>query len=172
MSRSTRLGRSDRRPSSAKAREWLLCEKSGLAGRIPCQRISGGNPPPPVKKVRRRSTGCAFRKAINILTNRRKPAFRSRWDQSIQLRALSWHHALLLPCWVRRNSSPPRIIGTPCDTMRVVSRLRACRLLIAFTVGSFVEPSAPQFQLQLASLPSRFPSPLASLCLLLYETRS
>ena len=28
---------------------------------------------------------------------------------------LSWHQALLLPCWVRRNSSPPRIIGTPCD---------------------------------------------------------
>ena len=38
--------------------------------------------------------------------------------------------------------------------------------------GSSVGPSTPQFQLQLASLPSRFPSPLASLCLWLYETRS
>ena len=79
--------------------------------------------------------------------------------------ALSWHQALLLPCWVRRNSSPPRIIGTPCETIRVAIRLRTWRLRIARTVGSSVGPSAPQFQLQLASLPSRFPSPLASLCL-------
>ena len=38
--------------------------------------------------------------------------------------------------------------------------------------GSSVGPSAPQFQLRLSFDPSRFPSPFASLCLSLYETRS
>ena len=38
--------------------------------------------------------------------------------------------------------------------------------------GSSVGPSTPQFQLTLSLLPSRLFSPLASLCLPLYETRS
>jgi hypothetical protein len=40
------------------------------------------------------------------------------------------------------------------------------------TAGSVVGPSTPQFQERLSSVPSRFDSPLASLCLTSYETRS
>ena len=71
---------------------------------------------------------------------------------------------VVIPRWVRRNSSPPRIIGTPCESSRVAMRLRAWRLRSARIWGSSVGPSTPQFQLQLASVPSRLPSPLASLC--------
>jgi hypothetical protein len=38
--------------------------------------------------------------------------------------------------------------------------------------GSSVGPSAPQFHDRLLSVPSRFSSPLASLCFSLYDTRS
>jgi hypothetical protein len=41
--------------------------------------------------------------------------------------SLSWHHALLLPCCVRPNSSPPRSIGTPCERKSVVRKFRCCR---------------------------------------------
>ncbi len=55
------------------------------------QTISGGSPPRPpyVKNVRRRSTGWAFRSAIIMRTNRRKPAFFCFSDQSTQLMELS-----------------------------------------------------------------------------------
>ena len=46
------------------------------------------------------------------------------------------------------------------------------RLRSASTIGSSVGPSTPQFQLRLSSEPSRLFSPLASLCLWLYDTRS
>ena len=39
-------------------------------------------------------------------------------------------------------------------------------------LGSSVGPSTPQFQAEVRVEPSRFPSPLISLCLALYETRS
>ena len=42
----------------------------------------------------------------------------------------------------------------------------------ALPSGSSVGPSTPQFQLRLSSAPSRLSSPFASLCLVLYETRS
>ena len=46
------------------------------------------------------------------------------------------------------------------------------RLRSRSIAGSSVGPSTPQFQLRLSSAPSRLSSPLASLCLSLYETRS
>ena len=64
------------------------------------------------------------------------------------------------------------IIGTPCDSIRIVRKLRTWRARSASIAGSSVSPSTPQFQLRLSSVPSRLPSPLASLCLPLYETRS
>ena len=60
----------------AQASERLSCEKSGLAGSMPCQTISGGMPArSPLKNVRRRKTGWALRRAIIMRTKRRKPAF-------------------------------------------------------------------------------------------------
>src|SRR6266536_2491873 len=55
---------------------------------------------------------------------------------------------------------------------RVTSMLRACRPRSAFTAGSLVSPSTPQFQDRLSSVPSRLPSPFASLCLRWYVVRS
>src|SRR5439155_26476015 len=42
----------------------------------------------------------------------------------------------------------------------------------SFTAGSSVGPSTPQFHERLSSVPSRLPSPFASLCFWLYDTRS
>ena len=39
----------------------------------------------------------------------------------------SWQYALLLPRWVRPNSSPAVSIGTPADSSRVPSRFRMVR---------------------------------------------
>jgi hypothetical protein len=85
---------------------------------------------------------------------------------------LSWHQTLLLPFWVRDSSSPPRIIGTPCDSSSVARKLRCWRQRSATISGSSVSPSTPQFHERLSSVPSRLPSPLASLCFSLYVTRS
>ena len=43
-------------------------------------------------------------------------------------------------------------------------KLRFCRSRSAFTPGSSVGPSTPQFQLRLSSVPSRLSSRFASLC--------
>src|SRR4030095_2640452 len=69
-------------------------------------------------------------------------------------------------------SSPCEIIGTPCDSISVARKLRRCLARSESTLGSAVGPSLPQFQDRLWLSPSRFSSPLASLCLSLYDTRS
>ena len=51
-------------------------------------------------------------------------------------------------------------------------KLRRCCPRISSTSGLSVGPSAPEFQERLWLSPSALPSPLASLCLSLYETRS
>src|SRR5258705_3189012 len=79
---------------------------------------------------------------------------------------------LLLPCWVRAISSPWEIIGTPWDSSSVVRKLRCCRSRRVRTFSSVVSPSTPQFQERLKLSPSLFPSPFASLCFSLYDTRS
>src|SRR5690606_3955305 len=88
----------------------------------------------------------------------------SAFSQSIQDSSLSWQYTLLLPCWVRPSSSPWLIIGTPCDSSRVVRKLRCCPARNALTSGSSVGPSTPQFQDRLWLSPSLLSSPLASLC--------
>ena len=88
-----------------------------------------------------------------------------RSSQSNQESSLSWHHALLLPCWVRPSSSPPSSIGTPCESSSVARKLRCWRQRSALISGSSVSPSTPQFHERLSSVPSRLSSPLASLCL-------
>ena len=96
---------------------------------------------PPRKNVRRRRAGWRCRSAIISRDEAEEvgvplaPA--SSRPSSI---ALSWHQALLLPCWVRRNSSPPRSIGTPCETSSVAIRLRACRRAERRTVGIVGRP--------------------------------
>src|SRR6185369_16933551 len=74
--------------------------------------------------------------------------------------------------WVRPSSSPCEIIGTPCDSISVARKLRRCLARNDSTFASVAGPSVPQFQERLWLSPSRFSSPLASLCLSLYETRS
>src|SRR5262249_34824487 len=86
--------------------------------------------------------------------------------------SLSWHHALLLPPCERPHSSPPSSIGTPCDRNSVVKKLRCWRERSAFTSGSSVGPSTPQFHDRLSSVPSLFPSPFASLRFSLSGPRS
>ncbi len=60
----------------------------------------------------------------------------------------------------------------PCESSSVARKLRCWRARSSRTAGSRVAPSTPQFQDRLLLSPSRLPSPLASLCLSLYETRS
>jgi hypothetical protein len=104
--------------------------------------------------------------------NRRIPAFRSTSAQSSQLSSLSWQYALLLPSCVRRISSPIVIIGTPTARSSIANRFLTWRLRSDSIAGSSVGPSTPQFQLRFWSLPSRLPSPFASLCFWSYETTS
>src|ERR1700722_16878485 len=63
-------------------------------------------------------------------------------------------------------------IGVPREASKSVSRLRASRESDSTIAGSSLGPSTPWFQLLLLSVPSRLFSPLASLCLRSYETRS
>jgi len=63
-------------------------------------------------------------------------------------------------------------MGTPWLSRRMASAFFACRRLRARIAGSSVSPSSPQFQLQLASEPSRFSSPFAWLCFAAWLTRS
>ena len=93
----------------------------------------------------------------------------SQWNHDS---SLSWHHALLFPCCVRPISSPPSSIGTPCESSSVTRKLRCWRRRSATISGSSVGPSTPWFHERLSSVPSRLPSPFASLCFWLYETRS
>src|ERR1017187_4351199 len=117
----------------------------------------------PARKRRRRNTGCALRKPTRRLV---KSSFcASSRDQSNQEISLSWQYALLLPCWVRPISSPPRSSGTPKDNSSVVSIARDWRARSARMARSVLGPSAPQFQDRLSLVPSRLDSPLASLCL-------
>src|SRR5579864_1884101 len=124
----------------------------------------------PVRKRRRRNTGCDRRNATRFLLKASRPP--STADQSNQDTSLSWQYALLFPPWVRPSSSPPSSSGTPNDNSSVVSIARDCLARRASTSGSGVGPSAPQFHERLSSAPSRLLSPLASLCLVSYETRS
>ncbi len=78
----------------------------------------------------------------------------------------------MFPACVFPSSSPAAIIGTPWDSSSVERRFRIWRSRSVSTVASSVCPSTPQFQEWLSSAPSRFSSPLASLCLCSYETRS
>ena len=63
-------------------------------------------------------------------------------------------------------------MGTPWLTIIMVMAFLIWRVRSALIAGSSVGPSQPQFQLSLSLDPSRLPSPLASLCFSLYETRS
>jgi hypothetical protein len=63
-------------------------------------------------------------------------------------------------------------MGVLWETSRIVRKFLICRRRSASMARSSVGPSAPQFQLKLSLAPSRLFSPLASLCLVLYETRS
>src|SRR5437899_5421430 len=93
-------------------------------------------------------------------------------SQSSQEISLSWQYALLFPCCVCARSSPASIIGVPCESSSVPSMFFICRLRRPLIAGSSVGPSAPWFQERLVELPSWLFSPLASLCLSLYVTRS
>src|SRR3954471_1068016 len=63
-------------------------------------------------------------------------------------------------------------MGTPSERISVAKKLRFFRSRSAMIFGSSVGPSTPQFQLLLSSAPSLLFSPLASLCLWSYDTRS
>src|SRR3954469_114182 len=88
-------------------------------------------------------------------------ASQSHLNQEI---SLSWHQALLLPCCVRANSSPPSSIGVPCDSSSVTRKLQCCFSRCRLTSWTSVSPSTPQFQERLSSDPSLLSSRFASLC--------
>src|SRR6476619_8563695 len=104
--------------------------------------------------------------------NSSRSSLDSTSDQSNQEISESWHQPLLLPPWVRPNSSPPSSIGTPCESSSVARKLRCWRSRSALTSASSVNPSTPQFHDRLSSVPSRLSSLLSSLCFSLNETRS
>ena len=101
--------------------------------------------------------------------------------QSTQEIGSSWQYALLLPYWVRPNSSPPNSIGVPAETKSVVSRLRwerwrspaivvSCKMVKGVRALGWVAeaarvPSTPWFHDLLSFEPSRLPSRFAILCL-------
>src|SRR4029077_13703072 len=126
--------------------------------------------PLPSKNLVRRKKGDARRSSTSRSVNRSRSSSHS--SQSHQEISLSWHHALLFPRWERPHSSPLRSIGTPCENISVVRKLRCWRARSALMAGSSVGPSTPQFQERLSSVPSLFSSPFASLCFSLYDTRS
>ena len=66
------------------------------------------------------------------------------------------------PSRLRPGSSALPARGAACAI-----KFRFCCSRERWIAGSSVGPSTPQFQLSLSSVPSRFSSPLASLCLLL-----
>jgi hypothetical protein len=70
---------------------------------------------------------------------------------------------------------PPHLITHenhryPRRSIVMAKKFLTWRLRSFFTAGSLLTPS-PQFQLRLSSVPSRLPSPFASLCLRLHETK-
>src|SRR6185503_15608404 len=140
------------------------------SGRI--HQTSGRSLPLPVKKRVRRKIGCARRSSIRRRVKSSSACSSSPRPQSNQEISLSWHHALLLPPCVRPHSSPPSSIGTPCESRSVARKFRCCRARNSSTALSSVGPSAPQFHERLSFVPSLPPSPFASLCLSLYDTRS
>src|ERR1700719_4081971 len=87
----------------------------GLERRQPCHTISisprsFGLPCSPCKNSLLRSARLRLRKSIMRWQNRNISRFFSARLQSNQLISLSWQYGLLLPRWVRRNSSPPQIL--------------------------------------------------------------
>src|SRR5690242_12063097 len=109
----------------------------------------------PVKKRPRRSTGNVSRSTINLGTKViSAPPSSLTSSQSSQLVSSFWQYALLLPLWVRPNSSPARIIGVPCESSSVASMLRFCRSRNCFSAFSSAGPSTPQFHELLFEVPS------------------
>ena len=138
-------------------RHWTSGMPSSPAASPPSQRSSA-------------SARCARRSATRPRVKRRRSA--SAPAQSNQVSGLSCAYALLLPRWLRPDSSPIASIGVPRASNSVASRLRTSRARRASTAASVVAPSTPWFHEWLASVPSRLPSPLASLCLRSCATRS
>ena len=81
-------------------------------------------------------------------------------------------YQLLFPLLVCRASSPDSSMGVPRDSSSSTMALRAWRSRSDTTPASPVSPSAPQFHEKLSLVPSRPPSPFASLRLVEYDTRS
>src|SRR5207237_1948859 len=127
---------------------------------------SGSCTPFPSKNFVRLNTGCARRSSIRCRVKASSSS--SACSQLNHEISLSWHQALLLPPCDRPHSSPPSSIGTPCESSRVVRKLRCCRARSVLTARSPVGPSTPQFHERLSSVPSWFASPFASLCFSLY----
>src|SRR5919112_2150799 len=126
----------------------------------------------PRKNRRRRKIGWSARSLVSWAVNSDSTSWLRASSQSIQLSSLSWPYTLLLPCWVRPSSSPCDTIGTPWLSSSVARKLRFCRSRSALISPLSVGPSTPWFHDRLWLSPSRLPSPLASLCLSLYDTRS
>src|SRR5262245_50214114 len=121
---------------------------------------------------RRCRTGNRRTKAMVFLKKSTSSWLRDTASQSNQLIALSWQYALLLPCCVRPNSSPPRIIGVPDANSSVHAKFCISWRRSLSTHGSSVGPSTPQFHELLSLEPSLLFSWFGSLCFWLYETRS
>ena len=60
---------------------------------------------------------------------------------------------VVVPGCVLRSSSPASSIGVPCESSSVARKFRVWRSRSAFTSGSSVSPSTPQFHERLSSRP-------------------
>ena len=90
-----------------------------------------------------RSAGFSRRRRSSFLDTPSRSFCQSFCDHGSQVSSLSWQYALLLPCWLRPNSSPAVIIGTPPESSSVPSRLRMVTPRASSTAWSSVGPSTP-----------------------------
>ena len=119
-----------------------------------------------------RSAGFSRRSLSSFCETRHRSHCHSSRSHCSQLSSSSMQYALLLPFWLRPNSSPALIIGIPADSSSVPSRFRMALRREVTMSGRAVGPSTPWLKEWLSSVPSRLFSPLARLCFWLYVVRS
>ena len=124
----------------------------------------------PEKNRLRRSTGCSRRSATTRCTYR--SITESNDDQSSQRQLVVLTVRIVVALLGSADLVAAQIIGQPWESRTVAIRLRRWRSRRVRISSSSVSPSAPQFHERLSLAPSSLPSPLASLCFLLYDTRS
>ena len=127
----------------------------------------------PWKNRCRRKTGCAARSVGDRAVNSVSTSLSRASSQSTQLDLVVLAvDVVVAAAGCGRARRRARSSARPGDSSSVARKLRFCRSRSAWISPSSVGPSTPWFHDRLWLSPSRLSSPLASLCLSLYETRS